>query len=183
MEEVIVTEIPRPKNLLGKIKTFLSENPRRTKFIAILALAIAIPLTTIAALTTQNLQQHAAFDQKGKDKITQTLSRVEISLFRCSNQVAVNRECQISALAYDSVNKPIYKNVDYTWGISSVNSIGTLGRTRGNIAGFYAKTIGVGDIWVIAQQGDTQVQKSITIEVIAKPMPSIAPTRAIIRAH
>lgn len=73
----------------------------------------------------------------------------------------------MSALAYDTANTPIYKNISYTWGISSSNSIGTLGKTDGNITNFHAQNVGTGDIWIIAQQGNTQIRKSINLQVEA----------------
>jgi hypothetical protein len=98
---------------------------------------------------------------------TQKLSRVELSLFNCTKTLQPGQECQMSALAYDTTRKPIFKNISYTWGISSTNSIGTLSKTVGNITGFYAKKAGIGDIWVLARQGNKQVQKSISIQVTA----------------
>jgi len=53
------------KNLLGKInlfaklKAFIAANPQRAKFIGVIALTVIIPLTVLAALTIQNLKQHA----------------------------------------------------------------------------------------------------------------------------
>lgn len=95
---------------------------------------------------------------------TNILSRVDVS-FDCPRQVLIGRECHGSALAYDTANAPMYKDIVYSWGISSSNSIGTLNKTSGNITSFYVQNIGIGTIWVIAQQGNIQMQKSFDIQV------------------
>jgi len=96
---------------------------------------------------------------------TDTLSRVELSLFKCTGIVQVGQDCQMSALAYDTANLPMSDNVTYTWGISSASSVGTLNQTNGNITNFSAQNVGAGDIWVLAQHENIQAQKSINIQV------------------
>lgn len=102
---------------------------------------------------------------------TNILSRVEVS-FNCTDAILVERECHGSALAYDTGNWPMYHQrelgITYSWGISSSNSIGTLSRTNGDLTSFIAQKVGVGTIWVIAQQGNIQVQKSRWTEVLPK---------------
>ena len=98
---------------------------------------------------------------------TEVLSRVEVSM-NCNNglaQISVKQSCYLSALAYDTANFPISRNVSYEWGISSIESIGTLTSTQNNITTFYAQNVGSGVIWVMVRQGDKQVQKSVVIQV------------------
>lgn len=115
---------------------------------------LAVPFATTINLT------------KSSDA-SQTMADINLSLFHCPSTFRIGYECEMSALAYDSEKNPIFKGITYSWGISSVNSIGMIDKTEGNITKFYAKNLGTGSIWVIAKQGDTQVQKSINIQVIA----------------
>lgn len=98
---------------------------------------------------------------------TEILSRVEVSM-DCKNglpQIAIKESCYLSALAFDTANFPISRSVNYEWGISSTNSIGTLVSTQNNITTFYAQNVGSGVIWVIARQGNKQAEKSVSIQV------------------
>lgn len=100
------------------------------------------------------------------------LSRVEVSFDKNSpgctvpSDVVKGYECGISALAYDSTNFPIFNRIIYQWGLSSLNSIGTLSKTEGNITTFYGKSFGSGEIWVIATQASQSAQKSLDVFVV-----------------
>lgn len=138
----------------------------RTVQITLIGDNVAVPFAT-----TVNLMRRTTS--------TNILSRVDISL-DCSGKVLIGQECHASALAYDTANFPMLDSglagLVYSWGISSSNSIGTLSKTTGNITSFYAQNIGMGSIWVIAQQGNNQVQKAIVIEVLMKELPKPSPT-------
>ncbi len=47
-------------NLFAKAKVFIAANPKRTKFIVIILILLAVPLTIAAALTVQDLRQQAS---------------------------------------------------------------------------------------------------------------------------
>ena len=96
------------------------------------------------------------------------LSKAEVS-FNCNiSQIVLRSTCNASALAYDSNNFPIFNGITYYWGISSVNSIGTLNKTDGNITSFYAQNLGTGNIWVSAIQGNQKVLKFTDVTVVQK---------------
>jgi len=42
------------------------------------------------------------------------------------NTFTNSRPTHISVLAYDQYNRPIWREVTYDWGISSINSVGTI---------------------------------------------------------
>ncbi len=48
------------KEFINRIKFFLTVNPKRTKFIGIIAILVLLPLIIISALTVQNLKQKAS---------------------------------------------------------------------------------------------------------------------------
>lgn len=49
-----------PKVFIQKIKGFISQNPKRAKFVGLLLITAILPLTVLAALTVQNLIQKAS---------------------------------------------------------------------------------------------------------------------------
>lgn len=51
------------KEFIQRARVFINENPQRKKFLLIIFLLSVIPLTVIAALTVQNLSQHAGTDE------------------------------------------------------------------------------------------------------------------------
>lgn len=48
------------KEFINRVKLFFAANPKRAKFIALIAVAAIIPLTVVGALTVQNLTQKAS---------------------------------------------------------------------------------------------------------------------------
>lgn len=76
-----------------------------------------------------------------------------------------DKPVEISALAYDVNNNPIWQGVTYEWGISSKSSIGKLSPTEGNITSFIPYKAGYGDIYVIARIDSEQVTKGISVSV------------------
>jgi len=78
-----------------------------------------------------------------------------------------DKPIEMSALAYDVNNNPIWEGVSYRWGISSVNSIGRLLPTEGNITRFIPEKDGNGDIYVIASINSEQLTKSVYVFVSA----------------
>ena len=63
----------------------------------------------------------------------------------------MQKQINLSALAYDIKNNPVYGNVKYKWGISSNNGIGILD-SKDNIASFFPKKIGKGNIYVYIEE-------------------------------
>ena len=138
--------------------------------------ALRIVNVTLFSSTGTSFTLSASVNLVRPNGPTNILSRVDVSFICPGNigfgqisldQIPVHRECHASALAYDTGNTPMYKDITYSWGISSSNSIGTLNKTSGNITNFYAQNIGTGSIWVIAQKENTQVQKGLEVRVIS----------------
>jgi len=80
----------------------------------------------------------------------------------------------LSVLAYDYYNSPIFSGVQYEWGMSSTNSIGTVNAKR-DLASFIPLRAGTGDLYVKAKNSCTQkaVIGSIKVTVqTAKPSQS-----------
>lgn len=48
------------KEFIKRVKGFISENPKRAKFVGLIVVAVTLPLIVVAALTVQNLQQKAS---------------------------------------------------------------------------------------------------------------------------
>lgn len=74
----------------------------------------------------------------------------------------------MSALAYDFSNKPIFKAVNYHWGISSNNGIGNL-KANQDLANFYPLKTGMGDIYVNAKNACTKKNVTGSIGVVVNP--------------
>lgn len=63
----------------------------------------------------------------------------------------------MSALLYDVNEDPVWSGVEYEWGMSSSNSIGTINSNH-NIATFVPQNRGIGDLYVIARfQGESAI--------------------------
>src|SRR5690606_38584400 len=79
---------------------------------------------------------------------------------------------ELSALAYDAVNQPIWNSIQYNWGMSSNNSVGSL--MFGNLetkreALFYAINPGEGDLWVTASDSfGNSATKSLRVTISEK---------------
>lgn len=91
---------------------------------------------------------------------------------------------QLSTLAYDKDNNPVWSNVWYKWGMSSTDSVGTLILNPGNnkIATFKGLHKGIGDIFVTATNvngngfGSIQVFVDVTPTPTPLPSPTSVPT-------
>lgn len=82
---------------------------------------------------------------------------------------------ELSALAYDANNQPIWSGVSYTWGISSTNSVGTLVQHADNdkLATFKSsQNVGYADIYVRAINTLGQATTSIPVFVGITPSPT-----------
>jgi len=104
------------------------------------------------------------------------LSRIEISpgsLMTSLDEHQVN----LSALLYDTTNQPIWDGVNYVWGTSSINSIGTI-ISNNNIVSFYPKNAGQGDLFVNATYNGQTITKSMPVTV-APATPATSPTYTI----
>ncbi len=82
------------------------------------------------------------------------------------------KQVNLSVLAYDSSNNPIYSGVTYEWGISSVGGVGSI-VGQGSIASFYPLALGSGDIFVTARTSSQNFTSSIPVFVT---LTGIAPT-------
>jgi hypothetical protein len=87
------------------------------------------------------------------------------------------RSLALSALAYDIYSKPMFRNVTYEWGASSVNSAVTLKKTTGNITEVLPRTPGIAEVYVIARSGTESATKTLQITVVApSPTPTTVPS-------
>jgi len=78
-------------------------------------------------------------------------------------------------LAYDYYNKPIHEGVQYEWGISSTNSIGTI-KVRHDLASFFPLRAGTGDLYVKTKNRCTSKAVIGSILVTVQQAAPITPT-------
>ena len=154
----------------AKIKEFFL---RFRKYLPIIIILLALPVTIVAGRQIQDLRNFAANE-------TQVLGFVQVNLGSLSTKIG-DSDTQMSALAYDPAGRPIWADVTYEWSMSSINSVGTLGATSGNISSFKPLQLGYGDLHIIARMGPASVEKSIPVIVadangVTPTPPSISPT-------
>jgi len=84
----------------------------------------------------------------------------------------------ISVLAYDQYNRPVWQGVKYDWGISSINSVGTV-KAKHDLASFIPIRAGTADLYV--KTTNTCTPKSVigTLKVTVKQ--AVAPTPTVRR--
>ena len=104
----------------AKIKEFFL---RFRKYLPIIIILLALPVTIVAGRQIQDLRNFAANE-------TQVLGFVQVNPGSLSTKVG-DSDTQMSALAYDPAGRPIWADVTYEWSMSSINSVGTLGATSG----------------------------------------------------
>ena len=75
------------------------------------------------------------------------------------------KQVEMSALAFDSNNKPIWKNVLYEWTMSSQDSIGSLTKIIGKENIFTPKKAGFGEITVTARFGIHSISKTAPVRI------------------
>lgn len=144
--------------MLDKYKVKLKELILRLrKYLPIIILLLALPVTIVAGKQIQDLRNFAANE-------IQVLGFVQVNPGSLNTKVG-DADTQMSALAYDPAGRPIWSGVTYEWSMSSTNSVGTLGATSGNISSFKPLQAGYGDLHVIARLESESVDKSIPVVV------------------
>lgn len=158
-EEKKELEQKEPKQLdkvfakLKKYKLFV----KKYKIYFLLGIMIPIIAITFALVQqSQDLRQRAA----GR-KIN--ITRIEIN--PSGFNTIIGKPVNMSTLAYDKKNNPIWSGVTYEWGISSTNSVGTLNPTSGSITTFTPQNNGHGDIYVTARTSNQELTYSIPVNV------------------
>lgn len=139
---------------LAKVKPYFL---RFRKYLPILIVLLALPITIIAGKQIQDLRNFAS-------NTPSVLGFVAVNPGSLSTKVG-DKDTAMSALAYDPAGRPIWSGVTYEWSMSSTNSVGTLGATSGNISSFQPLHMGYGDLHVIARMGSESVDKSISVVV------------------
>lgn len=126
---------------------------RNLLFIALILLAI--PFTVIGSLIVREYRSKAAVGD---------IARVDINPGSVES-IMGGKNTQLSALAYDSSGNPITSGVSYQWSMSSINSVGTLSRTSGDITEFIPFNTGCGEITVIAIANGITITKATSVSV------------------
>lgn len=137
----------------------------------ILVLIVGTILGVMVLQAQQNTRQFASEPE------TQVLQSVEIHPSSINLSVD-SKEIGMSVLAYDTLGKPIHSGVTYEWGMSSVNSVGNISPTTGDISNFQPLAAGYGELVVTARSNGTFVQKSIPVVVSNSDgtIPTLIPT-------
>ncbi|MCL5797401.1 MAG: Hint domain-containing protein [Patescibacteria group bacterium] len=138
----------------------------KKKILLALLLPFVIAGISLAALSVSN--RGSSFDIRNRAAEPSStpylplLTKVNISPGGLFYTYIGNSPTQLSALAYDQKNNPIWSGVTYDWGISSSQSIGSLSRTtNSDITSFTPQNDGIGDLFVTARYQDTSVTASV----------------------
>lgn len=125
----------------------------------VLIVAIALPAVTAAVYTAQTIRS------KASDYGCNIIWKVDINPGKIDTTIA-GGPINMSTIAYDANNAPIYRGVTYDWGMSSTNGIGTL-NPNNNLATFTPLRNGYGDLYVkaINECTSTAVVKAIAVTV------------------
>lgn len=131
--------------------------PQRLKNLILwAALTLSLPVFVLAARLPQRLFPRAT------TPLTPSLATVRIHPGVIDIASASATPVFLSALAYNRLDQPVGSGVTYEWGISSTGSVGTL-ETNGNLATFYPRLVGRGDLWVIARSASGEATGSVPI--------------------
>lgn len=150
-------------NLLkSEFKILISYIRKFAAIFIIAALALAIP-TTLALLNSQQDIRQRASGPNDIHHLAFNPPYIQMD--------SVGKPVNLSVMAYDANNNPLYDLPSYEWGISSTNSVGTLTSVKGAIATFVPKNIGYADIYVIAS-GASIIKASIPVYVGITPAPN-----------
>ena len=131
----------------------LFKNPIR--LIPVFLVLLAIPLTISLIFLRQDLRQRAVGDQ---EIVKLVFSPGAIESF--GNDIT-----HLSVSAYDAQGQMVSGDVNFDWGISSSNNVGTLESINGNIASFRPLNNGIGDIYVTATNLSGSYTSSIPVSV------------------
>ena len=149
MQPVAQPELPVEQKAAGKKNTIL-----------IAVLAILLLAVVIGALNAKNLSRNQSGKATSK---CQTITKVKIN----PEKIAISPEdppVELSALAYETENTPIWQGVSYDWGISSSNSVGTL-KQNNDLVTFIPLKLGTGDLFVKATNVCTKTPVTGSIQV------------------
>ncbi len=142
----------------------------KKKILLALLLPFVIAGISLAALSVSN--RSSSFDIRNRAAEPSStpylplLTKVNISPGGLFYTYIGNSPTQLSALAYDQKNNPIWSGVTYDWGISSSQSIGSLSRTtNSDITSFTPQNDGIGDLFVTARYQDTNVTASVKVAI------------------
>jgi hypothetical protein len=129
------------------------------KFIPLIIILLTIPLTVGLVLVAQ--------EYRGRAGGYPGISRVDIQpgIIRTTLAKPITTT-ELSTLAFNANGSPIYGGVVYNWSLSStIDTVGTLTITQGNITQFIPQRAGCGQLTVSAFDGTTKMDKSIAIIV------------------
>ncbi|OGG05072.1 hypothetical protein A2Z33_07375 [Candidatus Gottesmanbacteria bacterium RBG_16_52_11] len=161
-----VPEEPEPEPMV-------KNRSNRTALLSGLALLAVLPVIAVAALRTQTLTGFA-----GSPKC-RPITKVMISPGKI-NVSTSDPEVNLSVLAYDSTNRPVWHGVRYEWGISSSNSIGSV-KSKHDLGVFRPLNPGSGDLYVKTSNNCTKtaVIGSVAVTVVKSPVVPTQPIRKI----
>ena len=156
-EEIIQKE----EVVKAKKKHFKLKLKFNKKYIPLIIILLAIPITVGLALVSQEYRSRASGPQ---------IARIEISPGAISTYTAYQKRApyptSLSTLAYDAAGYPIHGGVEYYWSLSStISTVGTLTSTQGKISQFIPLKLGCGQLTVTASNGIQKITKSIPIVV------------------
>lgn len=157
-------------------KTISKSNNNLFGGLAVSALLLVGVFTTSVLLQNQqDIRQHASETTRTISYLAFNPAGINLTAASIASKTRVN----MSVLAYDSSNNPLYDLATYEWGISSTNSVGTIEKSNGTIATFLAQNIGRGDIYVTAHYGTQTITQSIPVSIGSEtftPTPTASPT-------
>ena len=135
----------------------------RKKFLPVILIifSLAIVSSATATYTIQSLIGQAA------PRKCSEIKKVAINPENI-NAVSDGANIELSSLAYDELNRPIFKGVNYDWGMSSSNTVGTL-KQRNDLATFTPLNPGTGDLFVNAKNACTKELVARSIPVVIQP--------------
>lgn len=143
---------------------------KKKRIIALLIVLAIIPLTVVLALTQQRYFKFADG--------AALIDKVEVHPGGIYIDVDDN-PIQMSALAYDVFGEPVEFGATYNWSMSSINSVGTLSSTEGDLSEFTPLVIGCGEITLQATVGVDSITKTVPVTVFNdQNIPSCSTTNA-----
>ena len=146
----------------------VEEKTAGKKKILLIVLAILLVAVAIFALNAESLLGNLLRSQSGKaTQKCQTITKVVIN----PGKIAISPKdppVEMSALAYDIENVPVWQGVSYEWGISSSNTVGTL-KQNNDLVTFTPLNKGTGDLFVKATNACTQTAVIGSVPVVVEP--------------
>lgn len=158
-ETPVVTEIkPSSPSIFKQLKPYMP-------LLVVVSMLILLPIVGLAVKLSHDLRSRAS-------ETIPVPVRVEINPGEIILPRVTSSPVSLSALAYDKNNQPIWSGVMYNWGISSLNSIGTV-ISHNDLATFYPLHNGVGDLYVTAYTSTGQAQRSVYVAIgpVSTPTP------------